>query len=81
MVSDNGIGFDEKYGDKIFSLFQRLNTKDKYEGSGIGLAITKKILDKHNGTISASSKENIGSEFVVSLPLKQKKDEENDTEA
>ena len=59
-VSDNGIGFDEKYGDKIFSLFQRINTKDKYEGSGIGLAITKKILDKHNGTISASSKENVG---------------------
>jgi len=80
-ISDNGIGFDEKYGDKIFSLFQRLNTKDKYEGSGIGLAITKKILDKHNGTITASSKENIGSEFVVSLPLKQNKDEENDTDA
>lgn len=71
-VKDNGIGFDEKYGDKIFSLFQRLNTKDKYEGSGIGLAITKKILDKHNGTIAANSQENIGSEFVVNLPLRQK---------
>lgn len=78
-VSDNGIGFDEKYGDKIFSLFQRLNTKDKYEGSGIGLAITKKILDKHNGTITASSTENVGSEFIVSLPYKQKADGENDT--
>jgi PAS domain S-box-containing protein len=71
-IKDNGIGFDEKYGGKIFSLFQRLNTKDKYEGSGIGLAITKKILDKHNGTIAAKSRENIGSEFVVSLPLRQK---------
>ncbi|WP_254562688.1 sensor histidine kinase [Dyadobacter diqingensis] len=71
-VKDNGIGFDEKYGDKIFSLFQRLNTKDKYEGSGIGLAITKKILDKHNGTIAANSQENVGSEFVVNLPLRQK---------
>lgn len=78
-VSDNGIGFDEKYGDKIFSLFQRLNTKDKYEGSGIGLAITKKILDKHNGTITANSTENVGSEFIVSLPYKQKADGENDT--
>lgn len=71
-VKDNGIGFDEKYGDKIFSLFQRLNTKDRYEGSGIGLAITKKILDKHNGTIAANSQENVGSEFVVNLPLRQK---------
>ncbi|SEJ61405.1 PAS domain S-box-containing protein [Dyadobacter koreensis] len=79
-VSDNGIGFDEKYGDKIFSLFQRLNTKDKYEGSGIGLAITKKILDKHNGIITASSRENIGSEFIVCLPYKQKTEEESDTE-
>lgn len=70
-VSDNGIGFDEKYGEKIFSLFQRLNTKDKYEGSGIGLAITKKILDKHNGSISATSKEGIGSEFVITLPCRR----------
>ena len=77
-VSDNGIGFDEKYGDKIFSLFQRLNTKDKYEGSGIGLAITKKILDKHSGSITASSIENVGSEFVVSLPFKQKREEGGD---
>lgn len=69
-VSDNGIGFDEKYGEKIFSLFQRLNTKDKYEGSGIGLAITKKILDKHNGSITANSKEGVGSEFVITLPLR-----------
>lgn len=68
-VSDNGIGFDEKYGEKIFSLFQRLNTKDKYEGSGIGLAITKKILDKHNGSITANSKEGVGSEFIITLPF------------
>ncbi|WP_159469295.1 ATP-binding protein [Dyadobacter sp. 3J3] len=67
-VSDNGIGFDEKYGEKIFSLFQRLNTKDKYEGSGIGLAITKKILDKHNGSITVNSKEGFGSEFIITLP-------------
>ncbi|MEO6685238.1 MAG: ATP-binding protein [Dyadobacter sp.] len=70
-VSDNGIGFDEKYGEKIFSLFQRLNTKDKYEGSGIGLAITKKILDKHNGSITANSKEGVGSEFIITLPFRR----------
>lgn len=70
-VKDNGIGFDEKYRDRIFSLFQRLNTKDRYEGSGIGLAITKKILDKHHGTIEAKSEENVGSEFVVNLPFRQ----------
>jgi len=70
-VSDNGIGFDELYGEKIFSLFQRLNTKDKYEGSGIGLAITKKIIDKHNGRITAVSKEGEGSKFIFILPLRQ----------
>ncbi|MBA3829605.1 MAG: PAS domain-containing protein [Taibaiella sp.] len=69
-VSDNGIGFDEKFSSAIFSLFARLNTKDKYEGSGIGLAITKKILEKHNGSITAISKEGSGSEFIITLPIK-----------
>ena len=72
-IKDNGIGFDDSYGDKIFSLFQRLNTKDKYEGSGIGLAITKKIIDKHNGKITANSKEGEGSEFIITLPRRQYK--------
>lgn len=70
-MTDNGIGFDQQYHDKIFALFQRLNTKDQYEGSGIGLAITKKIIDKHSGTITASSKDGEGSTFVITLPLKQ----------
>ncbi|MCF0040140.1 ATP-binding protein [Dyadobacter fanqingshengii] len=70
-VSDNGIGFDELYYEKIFSLFERLNTKDKYEGSGIGLAITKKIIDKHNGSISVSSKEGEGAAFELTLPVSQ----------
>lgn len=70
-IKDNGIGFDESYGDKIFSLFQRLNTKDKYEGSGIGLAITKKIIDKHNGKITANGKEGEGSKFTITLPVRQ----------
>jgi two-component system CheB/CheR fusion protein len=68
-VTDNGIGFDGKYADKIFALFHRLNTKDKYEGSGIGLSVTKKIIDKHGGAISAHSEEGVGSEFKIVLPL------------
>ncbi|WP_138476475.1 sensor histidine kinase [Dyadobacter bucti] len=71
--SDNGIGFNELYQDKIFSLFERLNTKDQYEGSGIGLAISKKIIGKHNGTISAISREGEGSCFIIRLPLHQNK--------
>jgi two-component system CheB/CheR fusion protein len=68
IVKDNGIGFDSRYADKIFTLFHRLNTKDKYEGSGIGLAVTKKIIDKHGGSISAQSEEGVGSEFKIVLP-------------
>lgn len=70
--SDNGIGFDEKYLNKIFTMFQRLNLKNKFEGTGMGLAIAKKIMDKHNGTISAKSKEGQGSTFIISFPLNQK---------
>lgn len=77
-ITDNGIGFDEQYVDKIFSLFQRLNTKDIYEGSGIGLAITKRIIDKHNGRIKASSKEGMGSSFSIHLPLRQNTPVRND---
>ncbi|MGB8195333.1 MAG: chemotaxis protein CheB [Chitinophagaceae bacterium] len=71
-ISDNGIGFDEQYRDKIFTIFQRLHTKEKYEGTGIGLAITKKIVDKHNGLITAHSIENEGSNFIIILPVRQK---------
>lgn len=70
-IHDNGIGFDERYTNKIFSLFQRLNSREKYEGTGIGLAIAKKIIDKHHGFITATSKENEGSTFIITLPLKQ----------
>lgn len=68
-ITDNGIGFDKQYADKVFSLFQRLNTKEAYEGSGIGLAITKRIIDRHKGTISAHSEEGAGSTFIIKLPL------------
>lgn len=67
-IRDNGIGFDEKYVNNIFSLFERLHSKEKFEGTGIGLAIAKKIIDKHNGLITARSKEGDGAEFNIILP-------------
>lgn len=68
-ISDNGIGFDEVFLDKIFVIFQRLTTKEKHEGTGIGLAIAKKIVDKHKGSITAHSKLNEGATFVLVLPM------------
>ncbi len=65
---DNGIGFDESYKEKIFDIFQRLHTKSEYAGTGIGLAICKKIASNHHGSIIAKS-ENTGAEFIISLPL------------
>jgi PAS domain S-box-containing protein len=69
-VQDNGIGFNEKYASSIFSLFAKLNPKSSYEGSGIGLAIAKKIIEKHDGVIIAKSSEGTGAEFNVILPFK-----------
>ena len=69
-VKDNGIGFDQQYADKIFELFQRLHTRNEYQGTGIGLAVCKKIVDKHNGLISVSSKQNEGTTFIITLPVK-----------
>jgi len=71
VVSDNGIGFDEKYLPKIFTLFQRLHSADAYEGTGIGLSIAKKVIEKHQGIISAQSREDEGTRFIMILPLKQ----------
>ncbi|MCS3802178.1 chemotaxis protein CheB [Niastella sp. OAS944] len=70
-VKDNGIGFDEQFKTRIFDLFQRLNSKDKFEGTGIGLAIVKKIVEKHNGLIAANSQEGNGAVFSIILPLEQ----------
>lgn len=69
--SDNGIGFEEEFLPKIFTLFQRLHGKEKFAGTGLSLAICRKIVEMHNGVITASSKLNSGSSFFVSLPLKQ----------
>jgi signal transduction histidine kinase len=73
-VSDNGIGFDEKYLDRIFNVFQRLHARNEYEGSGMGLAIARKIALYHNGSITAKSRPGHGSTFIVSLPLNQQKE-------
>lgn len=70
-IEDNGIGFDEKYVGIIFSLFQRLHPKDSFEGTGIGLAITKKIIEKHHGLIQVRSIVGAGTMFMIILPLKQ----------
>lgn len=69
-VSDNGIGFDEIYLDRIFVIFQSLNDRQTYEGTGIGLAIAKKIMEKHNGLITAKSQLGKGASFIMILPLK-----------
>jgi len=68
LVEDNGIGFDEKYLDRIFAVFQRLHGKDVYQGTGIGLAICRKIVERHGGSITAKSAPGKGSTFIVMLP-------------
>lgn len=67
-VSDNGIGFEPHYKERIFEMFQRLNDKTKYAGTGIGLAIVKKIVDNHEGIITASSEVNKGATFDIYIP-------------
>ena len=70
-VSDNGIGFDEKYLDRIFAVFQRLHERSNYEGTGIGLAVCRKIVERYDGTITARSTKNEGSTFIIWLPAKK----------
>jgi PAS domain S-box-containing protein len=74
-VEDNGIGFDEVYLERIFTLFQRLHGRSEYEGTGIGLAICRKIVDRHGGNITARSSPGEGSTFIVTLPAAQPKPE------
>ncbi|MET0637869.1 MAG: response regulator [Chitinophagaceae bacterium] len=70
-VSDNGIGFDTKYAEDIFMVFKRLHSYHEFEGTGVGLSICKKIVDRHNGFIMAQSTINMGSVFIIELPEKQ----------
>jgi signal transduction histidine kinase len=67
-VSDNGIGFEEEYSDKIFDLFTRLHGREQYTGTGVGLATCKKIVHNHQGFIKAESRVGIGSTFFIYLP-------------
>lgn len=68
IVSDNGIGFNQEYSQRIFQLFKRLETEVNYTGTGLGLAICKKIIENHNGFIKAEGKLDIGSKFIIYLP-------------
>jgi signal transduction histidine kinase len=70
-VADNGIGFSEEYSEKIFQMFERLHGRLDYEGSGIGLAICRKIVERHGGTMSATSNTGQGATFTVTLPVTQ----------
>jgi len=67
-VQDNGIGFDEKYADDIFRVFKRLHSYQQFEGTGVGLSICKKIVEKHHGFIKAESEIDKGSRFIIGLP-------------
>jgi two-component system sensor kinase FixL len=70
-IRDNGIGFDEKYLDRIFTVFQRLHGRNEFEGTGIGLAICRKIVERHGGEITANSSPGNGATFTITLPTKQ----------
>lgn len=70
-VTDNGIGFDEKFAEQIFVVFQRLHTREEYAGTGIGLAVCRKITDRHGGSIVAKSAQGQGASFIITLPVKQ----------
>lgn len=68
-VADNGIGFDQKYVDRIFGIFQRLHGRTEYEGTGIGLSVCRKIVERHGGTIIAESSPDAGATFIIKLPI------------
>lgn len=68
-IEDNGIGFEQKYSEQIFQMFKRLHLHSEFEGTGIGLALCKKIVEKHNGFITAQGKVSKGATFIISLPI------------
>jgi signal transduction histidine kinase len=70
-IADNGIGFEEQYAERIFGIFQRLHGRGAYEGTGIGLAICRRIVERHHGSISASGRLGEGATFRITLPMEQ----------
>ncbi len=76
-IRDNGIGFDPKFHELIFDIFQRLHTRQQFQGTGIGLSICKKIIDRHQGTIQATGTPDQGAEFIITLPPVQRKHPED----
>ena len=80
-VADNGIGFDNRYKDQIFTIFQRLHGRTEYEGTGIGLATCRKIVERHGGEIDANGIEGEGATFTVTLAKKHKSEERSEQEA
>ena len=70
-VEDNGIGFEERYIDRIFSLFRRLHGRNAYQGTGMGLPVCRRIVERHNGTITATSTPGKGTTFIITLPSKK----------
>lgn len=73
-IKDNGIGIDTAFAERIFTAFERLHSKDQYEGNGLGLSLCRKIAERHNGTIIAKGEKDNGAEFIVTLPVHQTED-------
>ena len=67
-IEDNGIGIEPRHAERVFGMFQRLHTRDQFEGTGIGLAIARKVVERHGGEISAAPREQGGSRFTFTLP-------------
>ena len=77
-IADNGIGFDNNYKSQIFTIFQRLHGRNEYEGTGIGLATCRKIVERHKGEIDADGRPDEGAAFIVTLPVTQGSQEQRD---
>ncbi|HVM31490.1 MAG TPA: ATP-binding protein, partial [bacterium] len=80
-LRDNGIGFEQKYADRIFNIFQRLHGPQEYKGSGVGLAVCRKVVERHNGAITALGAPGEGATFEIVLPLRQVKEDPEEAEA
>ncbi len=70
-IADNGIGFEMKYAERIFGIFQRLHNRAEYEGTGVGLATCRKIVERHNGTLTVTSEPGVGTTFTIDIPVEQ----------